>query len=104
MADHENHHGRTNHHDHHHHHHPHGHRKKDPHEEIIDELWSTYDKDHNSRIDRKEYDQFMKDICGMVGRKLTPACYDKLFKKADSDHSGYLSKTQFAKLIKENIV
>ena len=90
------------------HHHTPGHgpcsEKKDPHEDIINELWETYDKNHNSQIDREEFDKFMTDICKMIGRRLTPACYDRLFKKADTDHSGFLNKEQFAKLVRENIV
>ena len=70
-------------------------------QEIIDELWTTYDKNHNDRIDRDEFDKFMNDICRMIGRKISHSDYDKLFHKSDVDRSGYLSKDQFSILIGE---
>ncbi len=68
-------------------------------QQIINDLWITFDRDQNGYLDKKEADSLMRMVFKEMGVSYTSKKADELFKMIDLNGDGRISRQEFVHML-----
>ena len=70
---------------------------------VIDQIWATYDVDKSGALDKVEIKYFIKDTLSHLGRgdEFSQDAIDEVFETFDKDNSGTVEKEEMVPYIKQ---
>jgi Ca2+-binding EF-hand superfamily protein len=70
-------------------------------QEVVEVIWTTYDKDGSGSLDKEESFAFVKDAIGQLGGAVNEEGFNEAFGAIDVDGSGQLTKAEMARFIQK---
>ena len=72
-------------------------------QDVIDDIWETYDVDKSGALDKEETKNFVQDTLGNLGNgeAFSPDTFDEVFTSFDKDNSGTVEKSEMVVFIKQ---
>ena len=68
--------------------------------DLIDGIWSQFDKDNSGCLDKNETRAFMKSVLFHMGeREFSEGDFNKFFLDFDSDKNGFITKSEMRAFI-----
>ena len=71
--------------------------------ELIDEIWSVYDKDHSGQLSKAEIKPFVTEYLHKLGEagRLPEEQFNAMFAQLDENHDGQISKGEIKDFIEK---
>ena len=72
-------------------------------QQVIDQIWDTYDADKSGALDKQETKKFVQDTLGNLGSgdEFSDEAFDEVFKTFDKDNSQTVEKAEMVTFIKQ---